>query len=465
MSQGYTEADFEMFRRHSMPFCDRQRGPIILVNGIAAEHNRTAFSHLSILPLMDVRSADAAAKNFAPLDLSRSDFIARARSITSLIRKEAATTESAGTLSKVVVEALKDLELFWMLVPTELGGGGANLTTAVEVLAEITCADGSSGWTLMANSTQTAIAAAFCGPSAIEAMFGGGRRAITAGMFGPGGKSIETDGGYVGSGKFSFGSGCAHADWIAAGMLVLENGAPRRLAGGQPEVRVCFVPRERVQFKGNWDVNGLVGTGSYDYELPEQRIDRDFAFERTAVTPLRGGPVFSLGIAAFACAGHAAIPLGLMKRSLAELVGIAAKKTRPGYPSVIAEYPVFREQFSVQEASYQACRRYVLNVFEDAESTAESGQPLTAEQRARFRQAATWAHQVAADVVRFCHYWAGSESIRASSALGRCMRDMHVATQHVYVNPISLVDAAPALMNGWNAIYKEIQTQPESVNA
>jgi alkylation response protein AidB-like acyl-CoA dehydrogenase len=394
-------------------------------------------------------------------DVSKPDFISRARSLTSLVRKEAATTESGGTLSDVVVDAMKAQELFWMLVPTEMGGGGIRLTAAMEVLAEITCADGSSGWTLMANSTQTAIAAAYCGPAAIEAMFGDGRRAITAGMFGPGGKSVEVEGGYVGAGKFSFASGSAHADWIAAGMLVLDNGVPRRMAGGQPEVRVWFVPREKVEFKGNWHVTGLAGTGSYDYELPEQRIDRDFAFERTTISPQRGGPVFSLGIAAFACAGHASIPLGLMKRSLAELVGIALKKARPGQTGVIAESPVFREKFSLHEASYHACRKYIFDVFGDAEATVESGQPLSAEQRARFRQATTWAHQIGADVVRFCHFWAGSESIRASSALGRCMRDMCVATQHVFVDPISLVDAAPAIMGSWDALYEENQAQPK----
>lgn len=395
---------------------------------------------------MNVQSAGAFATSNnvePPAYAVKPDYISRARSIAGLVRQEAATTESNGTLSQKVVEAMKDLELFWMLVPTELGGGGIKLTAAIEILAEITCADGSSGWTLMANSTQTAIAAAYCGPAAVEAMFGDRRRAITAGMFGPGGKSVEVEGGILGAGQFSFASGCAHADWIAAGMLVLDDGVPRRLPGGQPEVRVCFVPRDMVEFKGNWNVNGLAGTGSYDYELSKQKIDRDFAFERTATTPRRGGSVFSLGIAAFACAGHAAIPLGLMKRSLAEIAGIATKKTRPAYPSVIAEYPVFREQFSMQEATYRACRQYVLQVFEDAEGTVERGQALSAEQRARFRQATTWAHQVAADVVRFCHCWAGSESIRTSSALGRCMRDMYVATQHVYVDPISLVDAAP----------------------
>jgi alkylation response protein AidB-like acyl-CoA dehydrogenase len=393
------------------------------------------------------------------------DFLGRARDMASLVRREAANTEAGGTLSASVVDAMREAELFWMLVPTELGGGAQSLTAAIEVIEEVSCADGSSGWTLMANSTMTAVASAFCGADAVEAMFGNGRRAVTAGMFGPGGKSIEVDEGYLGAGRFSFGSGCNHADWISAGMLVMEDGQPRRLPNGQPEVRVCFMPREKVIFTGNWEVTGLAGTGSYDYEVPEQHIRRDFTLERTANAPLRGGPVFTLGLAAFACAGHAAVALGLMKRALMEVVGSAAVKTRPGYLSVIAEHPIFREQFSVQEACYQACRQYVLKVFGDAEGTAAAGDPITIEQRARFRQATTWAHQIAADVVRFGHYWSGTASIRASSVMGRCMRDVYAATQHVFVDPVTLADAAPAIMDPWAALFRDTQPrQPARVS-
>ena len=63
-------------------------------------------------------------------------------------------------------------------------------------------------------------------------------------MLGPGGKSVEVEGGMKGAGKYAFGSGCDHADWFGAGMLVREDGKPRLLANGLPEVRVCFVPRE-----------------------------------------------------------------------------------------------------------------------------------------------------------------------------------------------------------------------------
>jgi alkylation response protein AidB-like acyl-CoA dehydrogenase len=372
-----------------------------------------------------------------------------ARTLQALIRDESEAIERSGTVSDAVVGALRETRLFWMLVPKQLGGGGASLTAAVEAIEELSYADASVGWSLMANATSTAIAATYCGDAAVDAMFGGAEPAITAGMFGPGGKAAEVPGGFRAAGRFAFGSGCAHANWISAGMFIMEEGKPRALKGGLPEVQVCFVPREKVNFLGGWDVAGLSGTGSYDYEIPEQFIGREFALERSTLEPLRGGSLFTLGLGAFACAGHGAVALGLMKRALTEVVSLAAQKKRPGYPSTIGEYPLFTEGFSRSEALYNASRGYLLQVFEDAQTTAAAGGQLSPEQRARFRQAATWVHEVAADVVGFCYKWGGSTAIRTPSALGRCMRDMSVATQHVFVDPITLVDAAPPIMAAW----------------
>jgi alkylation response protein AidB-like acyl-CoA dehydrogenase len=379
------------------------------------------------------------------------DPLSRARRLAPLIDSLAGDTETEGTMPARLVEAFRETELFWLLLPGELGGLGADLITAIETLEEVSRADGSTGWSLMANVTGTALAGAFVGDRAAQAMFGGARRAITAGMLGPGGKAVATEGGLRGAGDYAFGSGCAHADWFGAGMLVMENGKPRCLPSGLPEVRVCFVPRAQVEVLGNWDVMGLQGTGSYDYRVPEQFIANDFIMERTELVPRRGGRLFTLGIAGLACLGHAAVALGLMKRSLQEIARIAQTKKRPGYPTVAGEHPIFLREFAIREAAAQSTRAFVINVFADAQATVLSGGTLSAVQRARFRQCTTYLHEVAAEVVRFCYQWGGSSAQRMASPLGRCMRDMGVATQHVFVDPVSLADAGIPLLAHWNA--------------
>ena len=299
---------------------------------------------------------------------------------------------------------MRESGLFWILLPAEMGGLGASVTSAMDVFEAVSRADGSSGWTLMANSLATAVVAAYCGDEAIERIFGPGHpTSVVAGMLGPGGECIEVDGGYRGSGHYSFGSGSGHADWLAAGMFVLEDGRPRQLATGQPEVQVCVIPRSAIELVGNWDVMGLVGTGSYDYVVPDQFVEAGFSFERTSLQPRRGGPIFGFGVAGLGCAGHAAVALGITARALEEIAGLAQQKKRPAYPSVVGDHPLFLHGFSHHEAAYQAARAYAHQLFGEAQETVEAGGELSALTRQRFRQCATYVHSVTADVVQWCY--------------------------------------------------------------
>jgi hypothetical protein len=69
------------------------------------------------------------------------------------------------------------------------------------------------------------------------------------------------------------------------------------------------------------------------------------------------------------------------------------------------------------------------------------------EARQRLRQTTTYVTRVAADVVRFAYTWAGSNALRQPSVLGRCFRDMHAGTQHVFVDNNTFVDAGVMLLD------------------
>jgi indole-3-acetate monooxygenase len=197
---------------------------------------------------------------------------------------------------------------------------------------------------------------------------------------------------------------------------------------------------------GNWDVLGLAGTGSIDYAVTNRFVPGEFTFSRSAFTPRRGGPTYRMGIQGVGAAGHAAVALGLAKRALEELVAVVdSGKQRLGAVPVI-EQQLFRHEFAMQEGRLRAARAYVFEVFGAGSDEVNRGNSLTAEQLQRLRQSATVTTQLAYEVVEFAYRWAGSVSLRQPHPLGRCMRDMHAATQHVYVDINSLVNAADALL-------------------
>jgi alkylation response protein AidB-like acyl-CoA dehydrogenase len=163
-----------------------------------------------------------------------------------------------------------------------------------------------------------------------------------------------------------------------------------------------------------------------------------------------------MGVPGFGCAGHTAVALGITARALEEIAVLALTKKRPGYPGPVGDHPIFLQGFSEHEARYQAMRAYTFAVFSEVQQRLAVGEQLGPALTQRIRQSATYAHQCAADVVRFCYTWGGSEALRNPSPLGRAMRDISGATQHVFIDPITMVDAGPALVDHWATQHPEI---------
>jgi alkylation response protein AidB-like acyl-CoA dehydrogenase len=369
---------------------------------------------------------------YSPLD--------RAVAVAPLIEQEAEINERAGQLTEATVKALKESDLFWMGVPRELGGDELDVLGQIEVIEEVSRADGSAGWTLMANGAATTLAAAGCSDEAVQTLFSHqGDRAVVGGMLGPAGRAEAVPGGWTVTGRYSFGSGVTHATWIAAGVSAPDSDAQM----------VAMVPRHEVRFLGNWNVLGLCGTGSVDYELVEAFVPDGFSYSRTAFDARRGGPSCHLGVPPIAAAGHAAVALGIAKRSFEELVVVVdSARSRPGLAPP-GEQQLFQHDFVEREGRLRSGRAYVMETFEVALSQAEEGLPLSNEQAQRVRQAATVATRLAGEAVEFAYRWAGSVALREPNPIGRCMRDMHGVTQHVYVDPNSLVNGAPAILSSY----------------
>lgn len=360
-----------------------------------------------------------------------------ARALAPLIESQAEAAEAAGRLTQPVVDALTDAGLFGLMVPAALGGAEADLVTALTVLEEVCRADGSTGWSLLANVTSSAFAGAYCGDEAVKVMWNGEQPPIHAGQFAPRGTATRVDGGYRVAGRYSFASGSDHAGYLAGGVLDAEAG--RMLA--------VFVPRERAVLLGNWDVLGLTATHSVDYEIPEQIVDDGWTFALLEAVPRRGGDVYRLGVLSLTAVGHCAFALGVGRRALDEIMSIADAKQRLG-ADAIRDQQLFQHDLATHDAALHAARAWSSDVFGAAQAAVEAGRAPTMLESMRLRQATTHATRVAADAVRVAYTWSGSHGLRNGSALGRCFRDISAGTQHLFVDNNTLTQAAQALLGG-----------------
>jgi alkylation response protein AidB-like acyl-CoA dehydrogenase len=374
------------------------------------------------------------------------DLVARARALRPLVESDAEEAEASSTTTKRVVDAVAEQELFWVMVPEAAGGLEAPIATCLGVFEELACADGSTGWSIMANATSSAFAALYCDDDAIAAMFPAGARGIHAGMFGPVGNATAVDGGYRFSGSYRFGSGCRHAGWIAAGAMETRDGEPVTTEAGLPSLLVGFLRPEQVELRGNWDVMGLAGTGSDDYTVTDEVVDAGYTFRLLEAIPRRGGAMYAIGLFGLVASGHAGFALGVGKRALVEVLAIAESKQRMGSFETVTAQQLFQHDFAMHDAAMRAARAYVYETFGDAEAAVLQGGPCSLVQQQRMRQATTYATRVAAEATRFAYTWAGTDALRNPSVLQRCFRDMHAGTQHIYVDNNTLTGYTQTLL-------------------
>jgi alkylation response protein AidB-like acyl-CoA dehydrogenase len=377
--------------------------------------------------------------------------VARARAIAPLIEAEADRAEADTTTTAAVVDALRDSELFWLLVPSEFGGLDTDVSTALAVFETLAYADGSVGWSAMANSTSSCFAAIYTGESAARTMFTDDQRAIHAGMLGPVGSARRVDGGYRVTGRYSFGSGCAHASYIGAGTIETDDdGRQLTMDSGLPAMRVVLMPRDEVDFRGNWDVIGLQATGSYDYVVDDVFVPEDFTYSLLEHTQQRGGENYGIGLFAITGAGHAGFGLGVGRRALDEITKLASTRVRMAGFATIGAEQLFQHDLGIHDCALRAARALVFDTYADADAQARAKGAVDVTTQARARAVATYATRVATDATRFAFSWAGSAGLR-DGVVQRCLRDLLAGSQHIYVDNNTLTGYATALVTDASA--------------
>jgi alkylation response protein AidB-like acyl-CoA dehydrogenase len=352
------------------------------------------------------------------------DLAALAKGLIPLVDEHAEEGERRGALTDEVVDALHDTGLWGMWVPRELGGGELYPVDSLHVLEDISYADASAGWVLMAAALATGCDAAYLGDEAVEKLFpaGADRVLVHAGQGTRAGRAVSADGGYQLSGEWQFASGIKHSEIIHTGALIEETG----------EVRIAVFPKEQATFIDNWDVLGLRATGSIDYTTDSLFVPEAYTFHAVTDTPRRGGIVYTLGIINFGMICHTSWALGVGRRMLDELRKLIEQ--RSGRPGSLVDNPAFHGEYAMAEAKYRAARALAYEIWNDAEETLRRGDRLSLEQNTLTRlalQHATWSVE---EVCVFVYTAAGTTALRTGT-LQRFFRDMHSGTQHLTSAP------------------------------
>ena len=370
--------------------------------------------------------------------------IDRARGMRDLVRREAAESERLRTLSPAIVEEMWASDLMPAFNPKAAGGVEPSFQEMIDTWIEMAWQDGSFGWIGIANLPSTFAAATYLPDDGFAEVFTENDNRITiGGQYFPNGQGAAVDGGYRLSGAWSFGSGTAHSAYIGAGFFPMDKGEMRWVSEGIPDMRVAFVPRDEVTFTDGWHVQGLKGTGSYDYTISDVYVPERRTIPLFVREPARGSSAASrMGLMPVTAAGHASFALGVAKSMLDDVEELAATKVRMSDMATLATRQTFQKGLAHHVAAWRAARLLVLDAFATAEAAVDAGENLTPQLRADMRVAAVYATDTAREVAEWAHLVAGTTAIREGSRLERAFRDIYTGTQHAFISEKVAIDAA-----------------------
>ena len=367
-------------------------------------------------------------------EAKRLEILSAIDSISGVISQNISYGEKEGHLHKDTSKAVHDAGLLGLKLPEVLGGAEADPFLQTEVISSLAQVDTSTAWCTMVCATNVGSCGAFLQEEGIEKVFKDRSHPVIAGVAMPFGEAVPTEGGYIVSGKWPYGSGIQASTWVTAGAKIRSQD---HSSNPDVELRVLFKSSD-VDVLDNWDVAGLKGSGSNDYSVDKIFVPLELTWN-TNHEPLRGGPLYSIKRPAFVVFGHVGIAIGTAKTALKEAKLFANENARklPGQ-SLISTQAHFQMQLGDMELRLRSLEAVSREMFNSIWETVKSGYFLSDVEQSRIRALGSWVTKQSLDIVTFAFQSAGGSALHSTNPLQRNFRDMYAAAQHFMVSPIHI---------------------------
>jgi alkylation response protein AidB-like acyl-CoA dehydrogenase len=353
------------------------------------------------------------------------------RAIAPRITELGHEAETLGRLPDTLVDLLKSNGCFSILQPRTCGGLELDVVEALEVIEEVSAADGSAGWCLLKVASSNQLAGYF-DPEIAQRIW---MRpdVVVAGSLNPKGRAVRDNDGWRVSGRWDWGTASDFADWLLCGATLFEPGEKQPIQGPQgPATRVFLIPRTSAQIvDGSWRVHGMRGTGSKEYVVEDATASDAFSFELVKLTPRQAGPLYArVPYLAQAMVPHAPVAIGIARSCVAALVELARGKTPLMSRSLLKDKGWVQDAVGRATADIAASRAFL----HGAVRAAFAAETFTLEHALRLSLAATHATHRCVKAVDLMYRAAGGTAVYESSPIQRHFRDIHVAASHILVN-------------------------------
>lgn len=345
-----------------------------------------------------------------------------------LVRERRASFEEAArraeeerTLPADVVELMRDLRLFWLKTPKELGGSELDPLDFCDVLEELAYYDASAAWTAMVGNGTTGTVAAWLPDDGVREVFAGTDLPICAGQFGMAhGTAVPVDGGYVVTGRWRFCSGINHSSWLVGAC-----------AAGDRTI-LAVVARDEASLHDTWYAAGLQGTGSGDFSLAETFVPEARTFDWMGSGPRRGGELFRQPQPLFLANELSPVAIGIARRAIDDMYGLASETARRQLP--LSERAAFRKDIARAECRLRAAQVLYRDAVERTWAGTLAGTPVSEAFVLALRAQHTYVMEECVDLVTRIFRYGGGRVLALDHPMQRHLRNLTAAAQHVYVS-------------------------------
>ena len=357
------------------------------------------------------------------------DLVQAARDLASHICAARAEMDRERRIPAHLARLVDHAGAYRLFLPASMGGPQADPITAFHVIEELSRAEASVGWCALLSNGGALFAGNFA-PETAREMFGYPPDFRMAGSFRALGEAHSVAGGYRISGQWDYASGIDNANWLFVNCKVVDKTGPRPLENGQPETVMLFTPAETATVLDTWQVVGLCGTGSNDFELADVFVPIERTF-RLYSPPKEAGFLYhprTLLTAIWALV--AAVALGTARGAMDAFIQLATQAGTTISSTLLRDRPQVQARVGEAEAIISGARAYVLAAVDAAWRAFDEDMPLPSPQITQARLAITYAIHQAAKGVDLLFHAAGTNAIHHSQGLERRWRDVHVVVQH-----------------------------------
>ncbi|MEV4672404.1 MULTISPECIES: 3-hydroxy-9,10-secoandrosta-1,3,5(10)-triene-9,17-dione monooxygenase oxygenase subunit [Actinomadura] len=358
------------------------------------------------------------------------------RDLAPAIAERAAEAEEARRVPEATIKELAGTGFFRLLQPKAFGGYEADPATFYAAVREIAAACGSTGWVASVVGVHPWQLGLFP-VAAQEEVWGADQNTRISSSYAPTGEVTPVEGGFRVSGRWSFSSGCDHADWVFLGGLV-------RGADGNPvDMRTFLLPRADYRIDDVWRTVGLRGTGSNDIVVEDAFVPehRTLSFADTSACRCPGqevnqAPLYRLPFAAVFSTTISMPIVGIAQGALDAYLTATRNRVRVSYGGQkVAEDPHAQVRIATAAGEIDAAWVLMERNIRDLVRAAEAGREFPLKLRLRTRRDQVLATGRAIRAVDLLFENAGGRALAEGDQVQRRWRDAHAGRVHAVNDP------------------------------